>query len=241
MATPPDEKALANAPAQRSEPAYLKVPGLGALALNAGAVTALTAVWKELPGGYAAKYFFNFSFSFFALGVIFAVCSLSFHFVRDSQDVRRHALHRLGRDRAEDQQEKEALHFVAATRWMLNTATASLGCFLLGVAASMLTLIFFKFANPEGAPIGSGSATHGGDTIVYNPAGADDNHRSGGQGNFSTGWDTTSANTLDTDLTVNFNFNVAPALDAPHCPLPTQPTVCPPPEPSKLCRCSERH
>ena len=67
-------------------PAYMKIPGLGALLLNAGAISALTAIWTELEGEQGAEYqeALNGAFIAFALGIGLAVISLCCQFVYDA-------------------------------------------------------------------------------------------------------------------------------------------------------------
>jgi hypothetical protein len=71
-----------HASAEKRDTSPPQAAGLGVLALNAGGITALTALWSGLPNDYKVGAF-TWSFGFFAFGVITAVISLCASFLHD--------------------------------------------------------------------------------------------------------------------------------------------------------------
>lgn len=85
---------------------------------------------------------------------------------------------------------------------------------------------------------GGGNSGGGGASGTLNTS-SEENVSAEDSGNETRGpTDPTTVSQVDTDLSINFNFNVA--AKPPRCPAPPEPPVCPPVEASKLCRCSGR-
>lgn len=215
MPTPPVPAVPPAEPGSES-PAYLRIPGLGVLALNFSALSVLTAVWEGLPGNDAGKLVFTGAFIAFALGVIAAVASLAGQFHRDTLDAKQRIISSRLRGARQIRKHRESRrHYGRRTRWVLYAAAASLLAFLTGVLAAGSALIVFKVGDLDASPVSSaGGGRVGGDTILYNDRASP------------------PADPSDPDAIHTIERIVE------RCPAPPQPPVCPPAEPSKLCRCS---
>lgn len=100
-------------------------------------------------------------------------------------------------------------------------ALAAMVAFLIGVIASMWAWMGFKLANPGDPPLGGSGSARGGDTIIYNGTAA------------------TSDIPVGPETVTRVETSIIERV-IERCPTPPKIPVCPPVEPSKLCRCSGR-
>lgn len=127
-------------------PAYMKIPGLGVLLLNVGAISALAAIWTELDTDVDGKYKLALGGAFlaFVVGIGLAVLSLCCQFVYDAISAAgpRHRFAYKAQDRFRSLFKKLPNRFPV---WILGlgVATCIALCLFLPIDAKLLTWCLF--------------------------------------------------------------------------------------------------